>query len=74
MPGIFVGLTLIDSIVMYVFMGIITVIVVFVVSVNYIKSNEKLVKILPHKLHNWQFLPEPLRSLAPYDRYVFIKM
>merc|ERR1711970_642936 len=70
MPGIFVGLTLIDSrsIAMYIFMGIITLITVFVLSVNYIKSNEKLARFLPHKLLNWHFLPEFMRSLDPYDR------
>ncbi len=30
----------------------------------------KLAKILPEILKTWNFLPEPLRSLEPYDRLI----
>ena len=42
---------------------------VVVVILNVMQSNEKAVKYLPSVLKDWAFLPEPLRSLDPYDRY-----
>ena len=70
LPGLFVGLTLIDSqgIAMYTFTGIFAVIITVIICINYIQSNVKLVRFLPKILHDWQFLPEALRSLDPYDR------
>jgi len=70
LPGIFVGLTFIDSkgIAMYTFLAISAVSILFIVIINYWQSHETLHKSLPKKLKNWDFLPEPMRSLAPYDR------
>merc|ERR1719278_710312 len=70
MPGLFVGLTFIDSkgIAMYTFLAISTVILIIIGTINYLQSHEKFNKSLPSKLRNWEFLPEPMRSLAPYDR------
>ena len=31
---------------------------------------EKFPDRLPEKLRSWDFLPEPLHSLAPYDRLI----
>ncbi|ESO89815.1 hypothetical protein LOTGIDRAFT_192771, partial [Lottia gigantea] len=42
--------------------------IIFVIIVNILQAKKP--SILPSKLQNWQFLPEPLRSLEPYDRIV----
>ena len=70
MPGLFVGLTFIDSkgIAMYTFLAVSAVILIIIGTINYLQSHEKFNKSLPSKLRNWEFLPEPMRSLAPYDR------
>ena len=39
------------------------------ISINWMQSNKKPVnELLPEKLRNWEFLPEPLKSFEPYDR------
>merc|ERR1711971_1156181 len=71
MPGFFVLLTMIDSkgITMYTFMLIIFVIITGSMTINWMQSNTKPVnELLPEKLRNWDFLPEPLKSFEPYDR------
>ena len=72
LPEIFVGLTFIDSkgIAMYTFLAISAFITIIVVIINHMQTHEKLHRFLPTKLQSWDFLPEPLRSLDPYDRYV----
>lgn len=37
-----------------------------IIIINFLQR--KRPKLLPKVLHNWKFLPEPLRSLAPMDR------
>jgi sodium-dependent phosphate cotransporter len=44
-------------------------IILFVLIVNFIKTKKP--EILPNLLKTWDFLPEPLRSLKPYDRIIF---
>ncbi|XP_060080609.1 sodium-dependent phosphate transport protein 2B-like [Ylistrum balloti] len=44
------------------------VLIVLITVINVLQS--KLPKVLPSKLRTWNFLPEWLRSLAPYDRFV----
>ena len=70
MPGLFVGLMFVDStgIAMYTFLAISGVIILIIGMINYLQSHEKFHRILPSKLINWEFLPQPMRSLAPYDR------
>merc|ERR1719291_903842 len=70
MPGLFVGLTFIDSkgIAMYTFLAISAVILIIIGMINYLQSHENFHKKFAIKLRNWDFLPEPMRSLAPYDR------
>ena len=70
MPGLFVGLTFVDStgIAMYTCLAISGVMIVIIGMINYLQSHEKCHRILPSKLINWEFLPQPMRSLAPYDR------
>ena len=72
LPEIFVGLTFIDSkgIAMYTFLAISAFITIIVVLINHMQNHEKLQRFLPTKLQTWDFLPEPMRSLDPYDRYV----
>jgi sodium-dependent phosphate cotransporter len=71
MPGFFVLLTMIDSkgITMYTFMLIIFVLITGSMTINWMQSNTKPAnELLPEKLRNWEFLPEPLKSFEPYDR------
>ena len=72
LPEVFVGLTFIDSkgIAMYTFLAISAFITIIVVTINHMQNHEKLHQFLPIKLQTWDFLPEPMRSLDPYDRYV----
>ena len=72
LPEIFVGLTFIDSkgIAMYTFLTISASITLIVLTINHMQTHEKLQQFLPTKLQTWDFLPEPMRSLDPYDRYV----
>ncbi|KAL2089523.1 hypothetical protein ACEWY4_014211 [Coilia grayii] len=44
------------------------VLVIFVVVINTMQS--RCPRYLPGVLHNWDFLPRPLHSLAPWDRVV----
>ncbi|XP_024909949.1 sodium-dependent phosphate transport protein 2B-like [Cynoglossus semilaevis] len=46
----------------------IIVLVIFVIIVNVMQS--RCPRLLPKFLQNWNFLPQPLRSLAPWDRVV----
>ena len=45
------------------------IVVLLVLSINFIKTRKP--EILPNLLKNWDFLPEPLRSLKPYDKIIF---
>nr|KAG5712137.1 hypothetical protein BaRGS_014487 [Batillaria attramentaria] len=54
-----------------VFLGVLLplfLLMVFVVVVNILQTKKP--SVLPSKLRSWEFLPEPLRSLAPYDRLI----
>merc|ERR1719219_1688494 len=55
------------AIVICTFLAII-ILLVSVLLLNYLQSNHKY--LLPEKLQNWHFLPEPLRSLQPYKRFL----
>ena len=70
LPGIFIGLAMADEhgIVMYSFIAISGFLLGSVLLINIMQENEKFKRLLPKKLENWEFLPEPLRSLAPYDQ------
>ena len=68
LPGICVGLTRIHDIAMYTFLVLVVLVIIAVALLNYLQSHERFSKRLPEKLQNWEFLPEPLRSLEPYDR------
>ena len=70
LPGIFVGLTFIDSrgIAMYTFLAIVAFLAILGGALNVVQSKESLKKRLPEELQTWEFLPKPMRSLEPYDR------
>jgi hypothetical protein len=70
LPGLFVGLTFIDSkgIAMYTVLALMVFLIVTVVSLNMLQANAKTKNKLPSVLQDWQYLPESLRSLDPYDR------
>ena len=72
LPGFFMALSL-NTTVMIVVLVPLGVIFVFVVVVNVMQSYETSRKWLPPILRNWDFLPKPLHSLEPYDRYVRFK-
>ena len=48
--------------------GIVLVIVLSVVSLNYMQEHHS--KILPRVLRDWKFLPKPLRTLETIDYVV----
>ena len=64
------GLTFIDSqgIAMYTFLGIFIFIATLIGLLKFIQSKDSLREYLPEVLHNFEFLPTPLRSLEPYDK------
>lgn len=74
MPGVFIGLALIDGrgIAMYSFLAITGTLLALILIINFMQRNEKLSQLLPDFLLNWNFLPEALRSLDPYDRYYLL--
>ncbi|XP_013060704.2 sodium-dependent phosphate transport protein 2A-like [Biomphalaria glabrata] len=68
LPGIFFLLSFAGSIVFIVFVSIIAFIAFGVVVINVMQRYAALKRWLPLWLHNWKFLPEVMRSLAPIDR------
>ena len=69
-PGIFVGLSLVDStgIAMYTVLGIIIFFTISIAFLKLMQSKAFLKQYLPENLHTFEFLPTPLRSLEPYDK------
>ena len=65
---IILGLSIIDTILMEIISGIVLVIVLSVVSLNYMQEHHS--KILPGVLRDWKFLPKPLRTLETIDYVV----
>jgi sodium-dependent phosphate cotransporter len=70
LPSLFVVLTFIDTkgIAMYTVLALMVLLIVTIVSLNLLQDNLKTKNKLPSVLQDWDFLPEPLRSLEPYDR------
>ena len=48
----------------------IILVILFVLVVNYLQSKVPITIDLPIWLKTWNFLPLPLRSLEPYDRFI----
>ncbi len=67
-PGSVFALSMIGIVPMSIVLTIVIVIVLLVVVINVLQ--EKRPTALPEKLKNWDFLPEPLRSLDPLDRAI----
>ena len=59
-----------SGILSYLILGIMSILLLFVITINYLQQNADLRHYLPNVLKNWNFLPEFLRSLDPYSRYV----
>ena len=65
-PGFIFLLSLAGPIVIYVVFVPIAALLILVTIVNLLQKRKP--KLLPAKLQNWEFLPEPVRSLDPVDR------
>ena len=65
---IFVGLSLVDTVLMEVITGIVLATLLFVLLVNYMQEHHQ--KKLPRVLRDWKFLPKPLRTLETIDYVV----
>ncbi|KAK3595937.1 hypothetical protein CHS0354_032446 [Potamilus streckersoni] len=67
-PGVVFALSEVSWIALVAVFVPILVIVVIVTVIKFIQAKKP--GILPRKLQDWKWLPEPLRSLEPYDRAV----
>jgi len=67
-PGFIFLLSLAGPIVIYVVFVPIAALLLLITIVNLLQK--KRPKLLPAKLQNWEFLPEPVRSLDPVDRMI----
>ena len=67
-PGFIFLLSLAGPIVIYVVFVPIAALLLLITMVNLLQRKNP--KLLPAKLQNWEFLPEPVRSLEPIDRLV----
>jgi hypothetical protein len=67
-PGIFFLLSFAGKIVFIVFVSIMGLVALLVLVISVMQRYRVLKKLLPRVLYNWKFLPEFMRSLAPYDR------
>ena len=67
-PGFIFLLSLAGPIVIYVVFVPIAALLLLITIVNLLQKRKP--KLLPAKLQNWEFLPEPVRSLDPVDRMI----
>ena len=68
-PAIFMGFSLAGDAPLLVLITLCIITAVFVGTVNVMQA--RFPERLPHKLRTWAWLPEPLRSLRPYDEHIF---
>ena len=68
-PAVFMGFSLWGDVPLLVLITLCVVLAVFVTLVNVLQARRP--EWLPHKLRTWAWLPEPLRSLRPYDEHIF---
>lgn len=66
LPGAVFALSLGGMIVMWSILGPILIFLAIIIFINIIQNKKP--SLLPSRLQNWDFLPEPIRSLDPYDR------
>ena len=71
-PAIFMGFSLAGDAPLLVLITLCLITAVFVGFVNVMQA--RFPERLPHKLRTWAWLPEPLRSLRPYDEHIFAPM
>lgn len=67
-PGVSFGISMAGLEFTLIVIVCVIVLFAFIIIVN--KIQEKKPHILPKFLQDWEFLPEFLRSLAPYDRFI----
>jgi len=70
-PILIFALDMISDIALFCVLGPFIVIIIFAIVVNIMQ--DRCPRFLPSFLKDWSFLPEPLRSLDPYDR-LFMSM
>ena len=68
-PAIFMGFSLAGDVPLIVLITLCVLVALFVGGVNVMQK--RCPEKLPLKLQTWAWLPEPLRSLRPYDEHVF---
>ena len=68
LPALVFGLSLAGPLALYIVLTAAAVLVLLVTTLNIAQRYSP--KILPEKLKTWNFLPEPLHSLEPWDRVV----
>merc|ERR1711998_416315 len=68
-PAIIMGISIASDAAAIVVIVIGVLIGAFVGAVNWLQARHP--EKLPEKLRTWAWLPEPLRSLEPYDKYIF---
>jgi len=68
-PAIIMGISIASDAAAVVVIVIALLIALFVSAVNTLQARSP--DKLPAKLQTWEWLPEPLRSLEPYDKHIF---
>jgi sodium-dependent phosphate cotransporter len=68
-PAIFMGFSLAGDVPLGILIALTVLVAVFVTTVNVLQARRP--QWLPAKLRSWDWLPEPMRSLRPYDVHVF---
>ena len=68
-PAIFMGFSLAGDVPLGILIALTVLVAVFVTTVNVLQARRP--QWLPAKLRSWEWLPEPMRSLRPYDVHVF---
>ena len=68
LPLLVFGLSLAGPAALYITLGVVLVIALTAGLISLLQRRAP--NVLPPVLRSWKFLPEPLRSLAPYDRLV----
>ena len=67
-PAVFMGFSLAGDVPLLVLITLCIIVAVFVTVVNVLQT--RYPERLPHKLRTWTWLPEPMRSLRPYDEHI----
>ena len=67
-PGFIFLLSLAGPIVIFIVFVPMAALLILITVINLLQRKKP--KLLPSKLQNWEFLPEPVRSLDPVDRMI----